>query len=924
MKKLLSILISALISFNAFSQANIAEARNMALGTEVTVTGIVTNGDELGVIRYIQDETAGIAVYPGTGSVEFSPDRGDNITITGTLKEYNQLIEIDPVISFTVNSTGNELPAPVVLNPSQIGEEYEGQLLKIENAGFVNPGGTFSGSTNYNMTANGESFVIRINSNSNLVGEIIPTGLVDIVSICSQYSFSDPNDGYQLLLRDMDDIVLLSPLYFTSVPQQSDITNQGFTISWETNEASTTELAYGITEDLELGTVSGTPGVTLHTYTFTTLNAGEIYSVKAFSVSGNDTTPSDAKPYATVSNSSGMINVYFNHSVDNTVSTGEDAIAIPGEFTDTIISYIQKAQSTLDISVYNNNMSSIVSAINSAYNNGVIVRYVTDDETANLALAGLNGNIPVLQGNDDGLMHNKILIIDAESEGNSWVVTGSTNFTDNNLDDDYNNMICIQDQSLAKAFRIEFNEMWGSSGANYNTTNARFGSDKLDDTPHKFVINSIPVELYFSPSDDITSEIINHIETADNDLEFALLTFTKNELGTAVVSAHYDGVDVKGIIENENDNGSEYDYLIENGVNVIPHDNQYSIHHKYAIIDANNADSDPVLITGSHNWSASAEDRNDENTLVIFDATIANLYYQEFNMRWQELIPTQAPTAIDDEIIVVQNIAKTFSVLENDTYLTHLSLNISVLSEPTNGSLILNNDDTFTYTPSTDYLGEDEFTYKMCYVEYPGLCDEAVCNITVDVEQAPVAVNDTVSIPINIVGSPSSITYNVLSNDLNPNNVELLAQIIKEASNGNEIMIDSNITYIPSIGFEGKDTIIYEICSAVNDTLCSEGLFIITVGDYNSVQNIDVKNHYIQIYPNPNKGTFELLFSVTKNGYQDIAIYNILGEQIYSDANKVKIGDNRILINIENVEKGLYFININNHSTIYTGKFIIE
>ena len=50
-------------------------------------------------------------------------------------------------------------------------------------------------------------------------------------------------------------------------------------------------------------------------------------------------------------------------------------------------------------------------------------------------------------------MHNKILIIDADSEDNSWILTGSTNFTDNNLDDDFNNMICIQDQSLSVPLR---------------------------------------------------------------------------------------------------------------------------------------------------------------------------------------------------------------------------------------------------------------------------------------------------------------------------------------------------------------------------------------------------------------------------------------------------------------------------------------
>jgi phosphatidylserine/phosphatidylglycerophosphate/cardiolipin synthase-like enzyme len=54
------------------------------------------------------------------------------------------------------------------------------------------------------------------------------------------------------------------------------------------------------------------------------------------------------------------------------------------------------------------------------------------------------------------------------------------------------------------------------------------------------------------------------------------------------------------------------------------------LHHKYAIIDQSQPLSDPQVVTGSHNWSNTAETTNDENTLVIHDARLANLFYQEF------------------------------------------------------------------------------------------------------------------------------------------------------------------------------------------------------------------------------------------------------------------------------------------------------
>ena len=62
-----------------------------------------------------------------------------------------------------------------------------------------------------------------------------------------------------------------------------------------------------------------------------------------------------------------------------------------------------------------------------------------------------------------------------------------------------------------------------------------------------------------------------------------------------------------------------------------------SFHHKYAIADANVTASEPILITGSHNWSNNAENNSDENTLIIYDAIIANIYLQEFEKRWSEL-----------------------------------------------------------------------------------------------------------------------------------------------------------------------------------------------------------------------------------------------------------------------------------------------
>jgi phosphatidylserine/phosphatidylglycerophosphate/cardiolipin synthase-like enzyme len=60
-------------------------------------------------------------------------------------------------------------------------------------------------------------------------------------------------------------------------------------------------------------------------------------------------------------------------------------------------------------------------------------------------------------------------------------------------------------------------------------------------------------------------------------------------------------------------------------------------HNKFLIVDPCDLASDPLVETGSHNWSNAADTKNDENTLVIHDATIANLYYQSFAQNFADL-----------------------------------------------------------------------------------------------------------------------------------------------------------------------------------------------------------------------------------------------------------------------------------------------
>jgi hypothetical protein len=613
----------------------VADARAAATGSTVTVSGTVTSGPTLGSVRYLQDATGGIAVYPGSGSAPgFNASPGDALTVTGTLTNFNGLLEITPITAFTTNSSGNTLPEPELITPSGLDESVESRLVRVEGVYFSGTGNFTPGT--FTVQAGSETANVYLRSGHPLVGTAIPTGPVDITGIASQYDPSYPyTDGYQLLPRDAGDITPHASISIIPPVMQSTLATDGFHLGWETNLPGSSQVFYGTTP--ALGSVAGTAtATTQHDVQLTGLLPATFYYAQAFSVADGDTAFSTVGPYSTASTSSGTITVYFTKDVDNNYSTGVDAIGLFGATDDTIKAYIDRVQSTLDIAMYNTNSTFVVQAVNAAKARGVQVRWIAEGSNANTALNDLDPDIPVLY-RTDGLgsgMHNKFFAADVDDPQHAMVMSGSCNWTTQSFFEDYNNIVFIQDQALARCYEREFEEMWGGSGPQPVSALSKFGPNKTDNTPHLFNVGGKEVESYFSPTDGVTDRLADALDAAQHSVEFALYTFTENELGDALLDA-FDrpGMVVLGDMEDVDASGSEFDYLTGQGMEIHSHlDEDGLLHHKYAIIDAAQPD-EAVLITGSHNWTASAETVNDENTLLIHDATVANIFYQEWHAR---------------------------------------------------------------------------------------------------------------------------------------------------------------------------------------------------------------------------------------------------------------------------------------------------
>ncbi len=648
-------------SKNALLAQSISLARAQPLGTTVTVRGIVTNGPELGKIRYLQDGTAGIAAYPGVGSVvgfEGAVFPGDSIEVTGTMVSFHGMLEITPITAFSIVSSGHPLPAPKPILVSQMSDVLESQLVEFDCVSFANAGGIFGSAGAFDITdIEGGTTKVYLRSGHPLIGSNIPAQPVRLTSILSRY------DDFQLLPRTTADFKPAACFFFTKKLEQSDIGTTGFLVTWETNVPSDCML--------RIDTIP-TPGngfaiastTSDHSYFFTDLTPGTIYWIQIEAHHDGQYILSEPKPFATRSLSTGQIKTFFNRGYDPSYANGYVA---DGETYQEVlfetIARIDAAQQTLDVAVYNNNRDDITNALKAAQDRGVRVRYIAAADASNPALDPLPA-FPVLFGNTSALMHDKFMVIDANITDKAWVMGGSLNWTNQNMIQDFNNTLFIQDQSLARAYQIEFEEMWGGKSLQPDLLESRFGFTKRNNTPHRFIIGGHSVEAYFSPSDQTTSQIETVLRSAQSEALFAAFSFTKNELGIALVDINSTAVPVRGIMENINDSGAEYNHLLANGVNVRHHNLSGEFHHKYAVVDAYALNSDPTVVTGSHNWSSAAETANDENTLILHVPALAALFKAEFEKRWGEF-PSTVQTVQNHTFNVFPNPASDFLELRD-------------------------------------------------------------------------------------------------------------------------------------------------------------------------------------------------------------------------------------------------------------------
>jgi phosphatidylserine/phosphatidylglycerophosphate/cardiolipin synthase-like enzyme len=650
-------------------RANTAAGVSTRLGEAVTVQGVVTvsdafrtGGGERGP-SFLEDASGGLAVFSPEG-VAAAVEPGEEVVLLGVVDQFfglNQLSNATEVVE-RVGFPG--APAPLVVTLQQLAadgaggaEAYEGRLVRVEGVTVNTTVWTAEGAgTNYLLTDATGALDVRINPGTDLAGQPAPTGPFALTGVVSQFRPAAPFvGGYQLMPRGRSDIepLLNAPAIAPQAPFEHAVAPTSVTLRWTTDRPAHSEVRYTTAGGASGGVVSETR-TTAHEITLTDLAPATVYTVELRAAADADTASVAGYPVSTASppGSTGAVEVLFNQSVDATVATGPTATT--ADLAAHLVGRIAQAQASLDVALYSLSGTAgaqIAQALVAAHQRGVRVRVIMDDETSTTAPPNTlrAASIPVITdafGQNDGaagLHHNKFVVVDhlGTDPARVWAMTGSWNPTDPGTAQHFQNVVWVQDAALAGAFTAEFEQMWGGSGSQPDAAHARFHHRKTLVAPSVFQIGGVPVRLLFSPQGfgpygSVESEILKTIATADHELALNLNLITRLPIVDAVRARHDAGVTVRGVVGEITTTGSVFASLAFADVRAFPSDALGLLHHKTALVDAQSPLSDPVVITGSHNWSRAANESNNENTLFLRSAPLANLFLQEFAARYAQ------------------------------------------------------------------------------------------------------------------------------------------------------------------------------------------------------------------------------------------------------------------------------------------------
>jgi len=285
-----------------------------------------------------------------------------------------------------------------------------------------------------------------------------------------------------------------------------------------------------------------------------------------------------------------------------------------------LISVIKKSKKSFHGAFYDISSIKVADELITAYKRGVDIKLVTENDTfaGEAIMRIIENGIPIVADTGSGLMHNKFAIIDGTS-----IFTGSYNTTENCTHKNNNNALLIRSPELAEIYSEEFFEMFESG---------IFGNKKeegaFNELQKKYYVkvDAMNINVYFAPEDNVEKIIYQRIKKARKSIRFMQFSFTSDKIGEVIIEKFKEGIQVEGVFEKKG-SGTEYSEYTKMKIEDIPvklDTNKDVMHHKVIIID------DYLIITGSFNISKNANNKNDENIIIIESKELASEFNKEF------------------------------------------------------------------------------------------------------------------------------------------------------------------------------------------------------------------------------------------------------------------------------------------------------
>ena len=172
-------------------------------------------------------------------------------------------------------------------------------------------------------------------------------------------------------------------------------------------------------------------------------------------------------------------------------------------------------------------------------------------------------------------------------------------------------------------------------------------------------------------------------------------------------------------------------------------------------------------------------------------------------------VVNRPPVAVSDSKTTTVNVPLTFNPTTNDSDPDSQTITLTSVGTPSHGTATISGN-TVIYTPTTDYVGSDSFTYTI--TDASGATASTTISFTIT-NSAPNAVNDAYSTNVNV---PKTVTP--MENDSDPDGQTISLQSVGTPSSGTAVISSSSVIYTPNTNFAGTDSFLYTIVDASGAT----------------------------------------------------------------------------------------------------------